>query len=102
MILDALVSTGGDINVPDSNGQTPLHRATINSNVPVVKRLCQEETLQVNIGDNQGRTALHYATNTKNFEIVNILLSIGADPNIQDVDNQTPIHVIAGEGTKTW
>lgn len=38
------------------------------------------------------RTPLHFAVLENHKQIVEMLLSVSVDPNVQDVDNCTPIH----------
>ena len=41
--------------------------------------------------DAEQKTALHYAIGQKNYSLVPLLLRKGADPNIVNPDNDTPL-----------
>jgi hypothetical protein len=60
----------------------PLHRAVVEGNLNQIKQLCQSATAQNNIDaeDPHGNTALHLAVHLKKTEIVEYLLSQGANP----------------------
>lgn len=47
----------------------------------------------VNQGDNKLSTALHWASFLNKENALTYLLAWGADPNLQDVDNNTPLHL---------
>jgi len=49
----------------------------------------------VNLQDEKGKTALHYAASSKQPELIELLQKYGADPNIQDGDGHTPLHIAA-------
>lgn len=82
------------VNVKDSNGKTPLHSACAHSNVKVVKLLCGRPDIRIHARDAKGRTALHFAcTNKKNVDMVQLLLSMGADIFAKDFDDETPFSI---------
>jgi ankyrin repeat protein len=67
-----------DLNLKNSDGDTPLHLATKNGRVHAVKALCQipdQHRLRANEEDAQGETCLQYATEHDNIpkEIANTL-----------------------------
>jgi ankyrin repeat protein len=47
--------------------------------------------------DEKGKTALHYAAASKQPQLIEVLKRFDADPNIQDNDGCTPLHIsVAG------
>ena len=38
------------------------------------------------------QSALHIAVNKTHTEVVKVLLKLGAHPNLQDIDGDTPLH----------
>ena len=50
--------------------------------------------LDINAIDNSGRSALHYAINFGNHDLIALFLSTdNCDPNLQDHDQMTPLHL---------
>jgi len=54
----------------------------------------------INLQDSTGQTAAHYAALVGNSEILEVLLKNGADVNIRDEDDQTPLDVAADDEIK--
>jgi ankyrin repeat protein len=46
-----------------------------------------------------GETLLHYAANDAELELVELLISLGADVNARGVSSGTPLHAAAGSGS---
>jgi len=84
-----LVGFGADVNVFDSQRQTPLHLAT-NDRKSMVEYLISQNA-DVNAQSTAGYTPLHHAVIHRNFEIVKLLIENGADINIVDFGLQTPL-----------
>ncbi|MDF1756135.1 MAG: ankyrin repeat domain-containing protein, partial [Verrucomicrobiales bacterium] len=57
---------------------------------------CVERGDNVNYQDAEGRTALHYAVENRRPDMVEYLLRNGADRDIEDLANKTPIDLAAG------
>jgi ankyrin repeat protein len=77
-VLDA---DPGMLTVPDSEGRTPLHAASINGNADAVKIMLQKADPQeaylsvfVNATDRNGQSALHLAAGCNSAEVVKLLL----------------------------
>ena len=88
--LQDLLSNGGDPNIRDSEGKTPLIMASSSGQVRIVEFLLSKGA-DYNIRDESGCTALIRASRVGNSVIVELLLSCGADPNIRDNDGKTAL-----------
>ncbi len=81
----------GDLNLTDSDGNTPLHIAVINTT--------SDEILEylINIGyspdrrNSEGRTPLLLATQKGSLKVVEEFLKVGADPFIMDNSGQSAL-----------
>ena len=94
-ILDSLIEAGASINVRDSGGNTPLILGALNSHYGIMKALIKAECY-INMSNNEGLTALHYACHkARGFQV---LLDAGADPDVRDNHNITPLFMAATEG----
>ncbi|KAI0421251.1 ankyrin repeat-containing domain protein [Xylaria grammica] len=79
-------------DIPDQNGRTALHLATIESETDDIISTLLENGADVNARDSYEQTALHLAVKGNKTEaIVSCLLSGGADPNIKDAEGNTAV-----------
>ncbi|TRX93664.1 hypothetical protein FHL15_005340 [Xylaria flabelliformis] len=80
----------------DASCSTPLHMAVKWENLMIVKELIQhpECVWYINNADKYGRAALHEAAARGSCDIVEILLAIGADVDVRDADDMTPLHLM--------
>ncbi|WP_371253189.1 ankyrin repeat domain-containing protein [Orientia tsutsugamushi] len=82
-------------------GNTALHEAVKSGNIQAVKSiLCENSSLDyVNSSDDvRYDTALHYAVRACNLEVIDILLTHGANPNAQNRYGHTPFHYACSKG----
>ncbi|GHT52853.1 hypothetical protein FACS1894106_2450 [Spirochaetia bacterium] len=80
-----LSENNANINNVDSFGATALHYAVFNDNIIVVEKLLSLGA-DINKQNNEGATPLVYAVareNAADIELLELLLSSNADPNIQ-------------------
>jgi ankyrin repeat protein len=92
------------------DGRTPLHLIStkvndfsiINTNaIQDSIELILQDGLNVDVRDNFGNSPLHYAVRSGNYPAIFSLLMNGANPNIQNIVNDsTPLHNAAAKGDK--
>ncbi|KAK0766434.1 hypothetical protein N5P37_000158 [Trichoderma harzianum] len=68
---------------------TMLRYAVVIGNIPMIKLFIRSEYYKVNDMDSGRRTALYYAAKKRMLPIMDLLLSIGADPNILPTGRKT-------------
>ncbi len=82
------------------DGTTVLHDLIIKNKPTLVYTLlkvaaARNVSLRLNeLKDNMGKTPLHYAACLPNQSILELLLLEGADPNVQDNDGNTALHMV--------
>ena len=88
-----ILQEGADYDAKDENGQTPLMDATYRNKRNILKLLI-EKGADLNARNDRKETALFISARYDvPFEITDILLKAGADPNIQDINGDTPLIV---------
>ncbi|KAK2739505.1 hypothetical protein FQN55_009381 [Onygenales sp. PD_40] len=93
-----LVEAGIYIDIDDKEGLTALHYAVRKEHNQVVPHLLSSMK-NVSAVDPEGRTALHYAAK-QGWDKIQILLSGGINPFIQDHSSSTALNYAAREGHK--
>ena len=90
--IKVLLDAGADPDLTDSSDQTPLHVGIIHGlkDIEALRLLITPETL--NKQDRLGRTPLNLATLFENASATNLLLDLGASPNLVDNLNSGPLH----------
>lgn len=76
----------------DHMGETPLHLSSMNGHFEITEKLLLIGGKDfINVQSQEGNTALHFAVMNSHKRIISLLLSNGADPNILNNQNLSPI-----------
>lgn len=87
--LNFVIGKGGDVNLPNRNGDTPLMLA-VRYQQPSTARLLLDRRARTDVVNRQGETALTAAVQVHNAELVTLLLDAGADPDRNDNTGTSP------------
>ncbi|KAL7302823.1 hypothetical protein TKK_0004861 [Trichogramma kaykai] len=100
-LVDILLSRGAHSNLADENGFTPLHVLCQreDDDVNLARRFFEigekfNKSILIDARDEYGNTALHQAILNNHVNLVEFLLSKGADPNSLNKDGETTLHRI--------
>ena len=88
-------------NVQDIHGNTPLHIACREGYLECVKLIIETSTVRVdfNLTNIKKQTAVHLASENGHRNIAEYLLSHAeCNPNIQDIHENTPLHISCRKG----
>jgi ankyrin repeat protein len=93
--IQLLIDHGADPNCPNGDGDRPLHLAAKTGPRPDLTTLLLENKVDVNARDPDGNTALHIAIVNleRPKEVVQVLLTHCADPNIRNCYGNLPLHL---------
>lgn len=91
-LLTSLLKHVVDINVPDKEGLTAIHKAILGKKQAIFNFLLRESSNPL-IRDKDGATLMHYAVRTASTQMIKILLLYNVDINLQDHDGWTPLHL---------
>lgn len=99
VLLNLLLEAGADPNV-SFDGRTWMHLAAGDEgNVAVIECLAQHKA-DLDIADDKGRTPLGLAVEKKLLGVVDVLLDLGANPNIKDERGWTLLDGLARVGDR--
>ena len=89
-----LVSYGADITCANHDGLNLLHCAAQGDQPLMIYYLLREDTdLDINTADCRGSTSLHWAAYSKSELSLNCLLAWGAQTEVYDGKEMTPLHL---------
>ena len=92
-ILEVLINHGADVNAKNDKNATALIKACNKGNVDVMNVLLRAGA-DLNIADANGNTVLYHAAEGDNStEILEILITHGADVNAKNKKNQTTLMI---------
>ena len=97
-ILAVLIGAGADVNKPDLNGNTPLHKAAevLGSTSSGAVQYLISHGANVDQPNREGKTPLHIAAlHGCGSSIFNVLIKAKAKINVSDNDGKTPLHAAA-------
>ncbi|XP_012942833.1 uncharacterized protein LOC101855746 [Aplysia californica] len=92
-IARLLVLYGAEPSVRDPIGKTALHTAATQGSRDLMAPLLVSPDSSVNVQDSFGWTPLHYAVRGKHKQAVDWLLFLGADVNIKNNEDKTPVEM---------
>lgn len=85
------------VNYKDSDGYTPLHRASYGGKLDCAKYLVRHGA-NIEAQTSEDWTPLHCAVRWNNMTIVEFLLSQGSNINAKSNGGNTPLHVVSSNG----
>ena len=90
-VVEALLSKGAEIDVEDGDRCTPLMLAVRRRHIDILLYLIDHGADVNEKGYNMERTALHYASKRGDLKVVEALLSKGAEIDVEDRNQCTPL-----------
>lgn len=91
-ITNSMIENGADVNAQGNIGNTSLHMAGEHSDWSIyfgVSRMLLLNGANANVNNNIGETPLHRACREGCLEVVQLLLSLGANVNVEDLQGLT-------------
>ena len=101
-IIKILLDHGANILADNNDFETVLHIACKEGHSDVVEELLKpgrgDVKSMIDTRDHKRNTPIHCAVESGVLEVVKVLLSLSADPNVRSIDGIHPIHVAAARG----
>lgn len=98
-IVKYLAKKRAKLNIPDMNGDTPLHCAAGEGADKIVEYLIERGLLYYD-ENKKGRTPIFAAASRGKISVVQVLLDRGDRVNRKDKKGNTPLHLAAQQGEK--
>lgn len=90
----ALIAQRADVNVPETDGTTPLHWAVHHGDLELTQRLIRAGA-KVNVQNDYGSTPMSEAAVLGRADLLEALLKAGADVESPNADGQTALMVVS-------
>jgi len=92
-LIEYLISIGADVYANDNDGHNCIHIASQSDRINTIYYLMKNYNFNINKGDRKLSTPLHWAAFLNKENSLTYLLAWGADPNVLDIDKNTPLHL---------
>ena len=109
LVIRLLLNAGANLHTVYKGNRTPFHLvAEFNNECGIIEELLNfnanlDSKVNVNATDDNKNTPLHVAAscNVNRIAIITALINNGANPNMQNNDGRTPLHLLAMKN-KEW
>ncbi|XP_048247739.1 ankyrin repeat domain-containing protein 50-like [Haliotis rufescens] len=91
-VVELLVSRGADVSLVDEDGNNTLHFACMREDVKTVKFVLSQNVVDIDGRGCGSRTPVMEAARAGHKEVVELLVSEGADVSLVDVDGNNTLH----------
>ena len=91
-VAEYLISKGANINAKNVLGNYIIHSASEGGLLPIVQYLIEKQKIDINIKGDEEITPLHCACKKGHLQVVEYLISKGADIEATNEDGWTPLH----------
>ncbi|XP_048242839.1 histone-lysine N-methyltransferase EHMT2-like [Haliotis rufescens] len=91
-VVKHLVRKGADVSLKDDNGNNTLHLACVTGNVETVKCVLSPKVVDINSRGEGSVTPVMEAARWRHREVVEFLVSEGADVSLVDVAGNNILH----------
>lgn len=94
LCFNYFVERGADLDLPNRNGSTPLHLASLLNEIVYCEKLLSSGA-NIDVQNNLGMTALHFSViRNINLDVLRFLIDRGADSSIKDNDGETFFDIV--------